>query len=390
MDDLSGKRPSLKRSRSPSLSAEQPDGTGAGSDQILQRRARITDIEQQIGVLQQKLRCERSGLAAAEQAAEDNAAKCAVAAKDTLRGRTADALRIDRVVFDWNPGQESAIRARLAGRDVLGILPTGSGKTMCWLVPLLVAQASGEGRRTRCTVLVPLRELMHQHHETTIAVLGEGSALSTAAVSLGAKAKPAAAAALSAATGESSANVAAVVKTMRFVPKGRDSFLFKMRYNPKVQVIYTTPEKHAGWEDFRRTEIELMIAGLFSGIVVDEAHCVSTWGHDFRPVYRQIGQQYSEQLSWLPYDHRHLRAPICAYSGTATLEVERDIVESLGMRDPVVVRCSIDRPNLIYLVHHNRKEIARSSRRTTVLAQLVDDGLKRVRECTSVKVGSKL
>ncbi len=172
---------------------------------------------------------------------------------------------------DFREGQAKLIEAVLEGRDVLGIMPTGAGKSICFQVPALAAEGI-------TLVISPLISLMKD----------QVSALNQAGVH--------------AAYLNSSLTQGQYVKALRFAKEGR------------YKIIYVAPERLTteGFLDFARN------SGIrISFIAVDEAHCVSQWGQDFRPGYLKI----SEFIRKLPH-----RPVVSAYTATATEEVRGDII----------------------------------------------------------------
>jgi ATP-dependent DNA helicase RecQ len=193
----------------------------------------------------------------------------------------------------FRPGQREAVLAAREGRDVLVVMPTGSGKSLCYQLPALM--------RTDVTLVVsPLVSLMQDQVEALSAVAPGRVALVNGMQ-------------------DAAANRRAVDGAIA----GR------------VRVLYVAPERFSSpgfLERLREARI-----GLF---VVDEAHCVSQWGHDFRPDYFRL----ADAARWLGAE------AIVASTATATPEVARDIVERLGLREPVHVATGFDRPNLAYAV----------------------------------------
>src|SRR3954471_20459955 len=190
-------------------------------------------------------------------------------------------------------GQREAVVAARDGRDVLVVMPTGSGKSLCYQLPALM--------RTDLTLVVsPLVSLMQDQVEALERVAPGRVALVNAQQ-------------------DSATNRRAVEGAVA----GR------------VRLLYVAPERFASpgfLERVRHAEI-----GLF---VVDEAHCVSQWGHDFRPEYFRL----ADAARWLG------ASAIVASTATATPAVARDIVARLGLRDPVHVATGFDRPNLSFAV----------------------------------------
>src|SRR5215210_3817837 len=202
--------------------------------------------------------------------------------------------------FDsFRPGQEEVIRAVLDGRDTLAVMPTGGGKSLCYQVPALMTEG--------LTVIVsPLISLMKDQVDSLLQSSVEGAATLHSGLS----------------------------------PEERWETEKKMRTG-EIRMLYVAPER------LRALEFVLALrkagVGLF---VVDEAHCISEWGHDFRPDYL-----------FLPRVVRDLgNPPVLALTATATPRVRQDILRSLGMREPKVVVTSFNRPNLTYRVISAREK----------------------------------
>jgi len=194
----------------------------------------------------------------------------------------------------FRPGQREACEAALAGRDVLVVMPTGSGKSLCYQLPALL--------RDDLTVIVsPLVALMQDQVEALAARgLGGRVALVNAQQDAGANAD-----------------------TLRRAAAG------------ELRLLYVAPERFAA-PGFLERMADASV-GLF---VVDEAHCVSQWGHDFRPDYFRLADAA-----------RRLGArAIVASTATATPRVAADVVRRLGLRDPLRVATGFDRPNLSFAV----------------------------------------
>lgn len=190
------------------------------------------------------------------------------------------------------PLQEEAIRAELDGQDSLVVLPTGGGKSLCYQVPPLV------GRRTDI-VVSPLISLMKDQVDGLLANGYPAAALHSA---------------LSAAERrDAEARIAAGA----------------------CRLIFVSPERLVtSW--FLQTVEQLHIRAF----AIDEAHCISHWGHDFRPEYRQLAI----------LKERIPDASLHAYTATATERVRQDIIEQLALRDPQVLVGDFDRPNLVYRI----------------------------------------
>jgi ATP-dependent DNA helicase RecQ len=195
----------------------------------------------------------------------------------------------------FRPLQREAIESVVAHRDSLLVLPTGGGKTLCFQVPALVNSGLA-------LVVSPLIALMKDQVDTLTAN-GVGAACYNSAMSADEKAQ-----------------VRAGLREGRY------------------KLLYLAPERLVG--ESAGGSIWGLSTVPVSFVAVDEAHCISQWGHDFRPEYRQL----AELRRVLPGASMH------AFTATATARVRRDIVSQLGLRDPLQLVGSFDRPNLIYRV----------------------------------------
>jgi ATP-dependent DNA helicase RecQ len=192
--------------------------------------------------------------------------------------------------FDsYKEGQEELISATLTGKDALGIMPTGSGKSLCFQLPALLLQG--------VTIVVsPLLSLMKDQIK---------------ALDLN--------------------NIPAIsIHSMLTDREYRDR-IYDIKQN-RFKIIYVSPERLLN-NHFLGTALQIDI----DYIVVDEAHCISQWGSDFRPSYLRI----NEFISQLPK-----RPIIAAYTATATKAVKDDIISILGLQDPLVVSTGFNRANL--------------------------------------------
>ncbi|MFJ4539860.1 RecQ family ATP-dependent DNA helicase [Streptomyces tibetensis] len=208
------------------------------------------------------------------------------------RDRIAELRRVARERFGWSdlgPEQTEAMWELLAGRDVLVVMPTGSGKSAIYQIPTVVLGGPA-------VVVSPLIALQRDQ----VTGLRESGAPDAVAVN---SAQP----------------VSATDRGWRAVREGDAEYLF------------LSPEQLS--KDDVVTRLHELKPSLF---VVDEAHCVSTWGHDFRPDYLSLGE-VAERLG---------RPPVLALTATAAAPVRADIVEHLHMRDAHVVTAGTDRPNI--------------------------------------------
>ena len=194
---------------------------------------------------------------------------------------------------EFRPGQLKLIDAMLAGRDVLGVMPTGAGKSICY-------QMAGMLLRGVTLVISPLISLMQD----------QVTALQRAGIS------------------------ACFINSSQSAEERRDAIAAASA--GRCKLIYIAPER---LEMLRFHDVLHKLK--ISMVAVDEAHCISQWGHDFRPSYRRI-PQFLESLPERPV--------ISAFTATATAQVREDIIQSLHLHQPERLITSFDRPNLYYEV----------------------------------------
>ena len=200
--------------------------------------------------------------------------------------------------FDaFRPGQEAVVQHVLAGRDVLALMPTGGGKSLCYQLPALLQPGVS-------LVVSPLIALMQdqvrQLQDNDVAATFINSSLEA---------------------GEINRRVAALVRG-------------------EYKLVYLAPERLM-LAEFLEGPLRRLSSGVgINAFVIDEAHCVSEWGHDFRPEYRQLSTLRK----------RHPTVPILAFTATATARVRGDIMAQLALQDPAVHLTSFNRPNLFYRV----------------------------------------
>jgi ATP-dependent DNA helicase RecQ len=205
---------------------------------------------------------------------------------------------------NFQKGQWEPIKAALAGNDALVVMPTGSGKSLIYQLPALMLEG--------LTVVVsPLIALMKDQQDKLTACGVDALAMHSHL------------------TGSET----------------RD--LEQRVLDGKGDILYLTPERFKDRDFFER-----LLSRTVSLFVVDEAHCVSQWGHDFRPDYLMLGSIVK----------RLGRPPILALTATATDEVRRDIARQLGMHDPVITITGFARPNLRFevqrTVNQREKDVA--------------------------------
>ena len=219
---------------------------------------------------------------------------------DPARAVPDDRLLVDALHRVWGfsefrPLQREAMHAILQSRDSVVVLPTGGGKSLCFQAPAIVNDGLA-------IVVSPLIALMKDQVD-----------------------------------GLRVDGVAASYLNSTLLPHERDEVFASVRAD-RCRLLYVSPERIVG-EGSQGLRRMLQQANL-RFIAIDEAHCISQWGHDFRPEYRQLGRLRED----FPAVSFH------AFTATATERVRRDIVDELRLRTPLVLVGSFDRPNLAYRV----------------------------------------
>lgn len=215
------------------------------------------------------------------------------------------ALRSQFRLKGFRPHQLEAINATLSGKDVFVLMPTGGGKSLCYQLPAIVK--SGETRGVTI-VISPLLSLMQDQvehlrawHIQAFYINGECTAAQK-----------------------------------RVIMDG----LRESRVEEFIQLLYVTPEMLSKNVMMIREFERLYNRGKLARLVIDEAHCVSQWGHDFRPDYKQLGD----------VRRRFPKVPVMALTATATQNVKVDVIHNLGITKCEEFKQSFNRPNLDYTV----------------------------------------
>lgn len=200
---------------------------------------------------------------------------------------------------DFRPNQEEIITAITGGSDVFAAMPTGGGKSICYQLPALVFDG--------VTIVVsPLVALMKDQVDEAVENGIEAAFINSSLTS------------------------------------GEASAVYSDLYSGRVKLLYLSPERLA-LEGYYEKLLNLNI----SFFAVDEAHCLSEWGHDFRPDYLSL----SKIKEYFP------DTPVAAFTATATKQVQKDIIRILKLKKPLVVRASFNRPELFYRVERKEKAL---------------------------------
>src|SRR5437868_11876602 len=192
----------------------------------------------------------------------------------------------------FRPLQEPAMCAVLEGRDSLVVLPTGGGKSLCYQAPAVLCGGTA-------VVVSPLISLMKDQVDSLQA-----------------------------------SGVPAIQIDSTQSPQERSAYESDILQGA-VRLLFVSPERLV-LTDFYRLLRRINVQTF----AIDEAHCISHWGHDFRPEYRQLNR----------LKEHFPQASVHAYTATATERVRRDIIDQLGLADPAVLVGNFDRPNLTYRV----------------------------------------
>ncbi|RYG56967.1 ATP-dependent DNA helicase RecQ, partial [bacterium] len=216
--------------------------------------------------------------------------------------------------------QEEAIQAALDGRDCLVVMPTGAGKSLTFQLPAAI----GDGVTVVISPLIALMrdQIIGLRERTAFAEIG-----------------------------------AAYLNSSQSPSEQRD--ILTLVQAGKLKLLYVAPERLRS-----RAFLETVRAANLVRFVVDEAHCISEWGHDFRPDYLSISD-FLEQIG---------HPPTFAVTATATIRVQDSIIHNLKMRDPKVVVGGFNRPNLHFSVVRSKNDIERGNRLAKALPKLMVRG----------------
>lgn len=218
----------------------------------------------------------------------------------------------------FRPGQREVVESVVEGRDVVALMPTGGGKSLCYQLPAVIS-----GKLS--IVISPLIALMKDQVDALNA-----------------------------------RGIGATYINSAMAPEDNRKSLDDIR-SGRIKILYIAPERFASdsfREEFSKMDVHLL--------AVDEAHCVSQWGHDFRPDYLKI-KEYINLLEKRPI--------VAAFTATATPEVKDDIIERLELQNPKVFIRGFDRPNLKFFVQTDLKENQRRSELMRIAKSLEGSGI---------------
>ncbi|KAI5064009.1 hypothetical protein GOP47_0020679 [Adiantum capillus-veneris] len=202
--------------------------------------------------------------------------------------------------------QKKACESTMAGKDCFILMPTGGGKSLCYQLPAVLSPG----------VTVVVSPLLSLIQDQVLALINRFDIPATFLSSQ-----------------QSSSQSWAVIQELR-------------KSSPSCKLLYVTPEKIAGSASFQALLKSLQQRGQLARFVIDEAHCVSQWGHDFRPDYKSLGVLKQQFPS----------VPLMALTATATQPVKEEIMKILRIPRAVVLEASFDRPNLTYEVVNKDKD----------------------------------
>ncbi|KAL4526205.1 hypothetical protein Ndes2437B_g07460 [Nannochloris sp. 'desiccata'] len=203
----------------------------------------------------------------------------------------------------FRPRQRDIIQAALTGKDTFILMPTGGGKSLCYQLPAILTPGV-------TVVVTPLLSLMQDQVQALCSLPGGGVPATYIS------------------SQQTSAEAHAVHAELS-------------KPHPSIKLLYVTPEQLVQGQRLRERLTALHARGLLSRLVIDECHCVSQWGHDFRKEYQQLGRVKSEAFPTVP---------VMALTATATSKVAQDVLSSLKMRSAAQFKVSFFRDNLTFRV----------------------------------------
>ncbi|CCE62995.1 hypothetical protein TPHA_0D03600 [Tetrapisispora phaffii CBS 4417] len=206
----------------------------------------------------------------------------------------------------FRPNQLEAINSTLNGRDVFVLMPTGGGKSLCYQLPAIVKSGKTSGTTI---VISPLISLMHDQVEHLLNINIKASMISSKS------------------------------------PAAQRKKTFNLFINGLLDLVYISPEMMSASQQCKRAIKRLYETNKLARIVVDEAHCVSNWGHDFRPDYKELKL----------FKREYPTIPLIALTATANEQVQLDIINNLGVRNPLLLKQSFNRTNLDYIIRTKSK-----------------------------------
>lgn len=201
----------------------------------------------------------------------------------------------------FRKNQLDAINSTLQGKDVFVLMPTGGGKSLCYQLPAIIK--SGKTRGTTI-VISPLISLMQDQVESMLSL-----------------------------------NIKASMFSSKHSAQQRKT-TFNLLLNDKLDLIYISPEMISSSKQCQRAIERLYQRGHLARIIIDEAHCVSSWGHDFRPDYKKL----------YVFKQNYPDIPVMALTATANEYVQNDIIKNLKLSNPVMYKQSFNRDNLYYQI----------------------------------------